>query len=122
MKRKIQINSSQTTYVKKRIEEINKQKEASIRQKYLWVKPTISLEEKIKLIQNGKFEIRPHSNATTNLDWALIFTSTEDPYVKERAEALNRLNAERTQLMDNLILGDVAEALSMLESFSKKEY
>lgn len=122
MKRKIQINNSQTTYIKKRIEEINKQKESAIRNKYLWVKPTLHLEEKIKLIQAGKFQIRPNSSNTANLDWALVFNHDEDPYVKERAEAFNRLNAERTQLMDNLILGDVAEALSMLESFSKKEY
>lgn len=121
-KRNRQINNTQTSYIKKRIEEISKQQEAAIRHKYIWVKPTISIDEKIKLIQAGKFELRANNTNASNLDWAIIFMEHEDPYIKERADAFAALNKERTRLMDNLVLGGVNEALDLLNNFAKKEF
>ena len=124
MKRKIQINNTQVTYVKKRIDEISKKKRDEITRKYAWTKPKISVSDKIKFIQSGKYSIleRLNPDIETNIDWVVVFEEAKDPYVKDRADALVKLESQRIELMDNLMLGDVDEALEMLNNFSKTEY
>ena len=121
------MNNVQTTYVKKRIEEIYQENRAKIKAKYVWVKPVLTVNEKLALIAAGKFKFREgvennRSIYNNSLDNGLIFEETQNPNLKAEAEAYAALNVERTRLLDELVLGDVEEALALLNNFAKKEF
>ncbi len=115
------MNSTQVTYIKKRIEEIYAENKQKIKSKYVWIKPILTVAQKIELIRKGEFTAKA-DNHFNSLDSTLVFEQTENPNLKLEAAAYEALRLERTRLLDNLVLGEVQEALTLLENFAKKEF
>lgn len=113
------MNSVQTTYVKKRIEEIYATKSQEIKNKFRWVAPVLSLEEKLERVKQGKFTLKVGKNFYNSLDTGLEFEGLSNPNIKAEVDAFEHLRKERTRLMDQLVLGDVDEALIILADFEK---
>lgn len=118
------MNQTQIKYVRQRIEEIYNTKRASIKSKYIWVRPVRTLEEKLEAIKSGNYTVKDNvaDYAKYLLDARVLFGDEENPNLKAEAEAYDKLRNNKTDLLDNLILGDSETMLAALVEFEKEEY
>lgn len=118
------MNQTQIKYARERITEVYREKKAAIKSKYIWVKLVLPLEEKLRRIVAGEYEIRKESPhwAKDDINHAIRFEPDENPNLKEELEAYRKLDAAYKTIIDNLILGDQQDALNALTEFEKTEY
>ncbi len=117
------MNSTQITYVRKRIEEIYAIKSKEIKNNHIWIAPVLSVKEKLERIKKGEYKLKadlPYNKGS--LDVHLIFNGQDNPNLAKEAAAYEKLRKERTRLIDELLLGDVKEALALLETFEKANF
>ena len=120
MKSREQIN-----YALRRLSQITDAKRTKVRKKFTTPAKPPTVAEVIRKIKSGKLVLAPHvcvdravqsGDTLRNLFDLDLYSKVEH---KGLSEALVEIDAEEVRLRDKLMLGDCAEALKLLEDYSK---
>lgn len=121
------MNQQQTKYAREKLNIVYNQKQREINDKY---NPKyLNTTEMLEALKAGEFTFKDklkedrwggsgYVRDFVQFDAELI---AEEQRIK-RDELLKELSETKSRMMDELILGDVQEALSILRSFEAKEY
>lgn len=118
------MKQTQIKYVIERIEAIVKTKREAIRKKYKHVLD-FSDYDKVAMIKNHSvpFKTPEHFDRYTPYIDCFDYSGTAFYAEKTKMKAcLDALEAYRTRLIDQIIIGDSEEALSQLQTFSQMEF
>ena len=117
------MNQSQLKYARNRAEAIYNEKRAALVKKFTTEGRSLSLQEKVEALSEGRFTVSQPSRNPYNLNWYnYILFSDERPTVRDDeglTKARNELQTKFNKLMDELVLGDNEEALKLLAEFEK---
>lgn len=117
------MNQQQTKYAREKINRIASDKRDQIYKKY---KPAEMTPEQItEALKKGEFRVRDTpKNGWNSLQAYIQFDATviDEDNDKLMKTALKDLENTKSRMMDELILGDVQEALQILRDFEAKEF
>lgn len=117
------MNQQQTKYAREKISRIAADKRDAIYRKY---KPgEMTPDEITQALKNGEFKVRDTpKNGWNNLQSYILFDAyvVDEENDKLMKAALKDLELTKSRMMDELILGDVQEALQILRDFEAKEF
>jgi uncharacterized protein YaaR (DUF327 family) len=115
------MNNEQMKYIKQRASEIKSQKLNEIKEKFTDKGVSLTLEQKLQALKDGKFTVTPTDNIKYGMSWYNFVSFNGEKSGKIDTEGLNKAKAEInqkfTKLMDELMLGDSEEALRLLKAF-----
>ena len=118
------MKQTQINYVIKRIEDIVKTKREAILKEYKHVLD-FSANDKVALIKNHSvpYKVPVHFDRYTRYMDCFDYSGTAF-YAEQKKmnDCLDALEAYRTRLIDQLILGDAEEVLPQLQTFSQTEF
>jgi len=112
------MNQSKIKYLKQRVDDTYNEKKRVIDLSYR--KKTITPDDKLEALKQGKFVIREDVSRTYghSIDDFVIFEGFPDPDLKERDAKLAELLKKKTELLDEIVLGDEENALQLLRGFA----
>lgn len=121
------MNRDQVNYVKTRVDQLFRNKSTEINSRKKEVPQGLNFLSKMALIRSGKAKIRPFSEIQHYTDFIQAYTYPHDLEIKkiedENSEFirknLKRLEDEKFKIMDQIMLGDVQVALTLLQQFEK---
>lgn len=118
------MNSVEKNYVIKRIDCLfNEKKNAIMKQ---CQKKELSNDEKLDLVYRGKVPLLPRNKVRSfmviDLHDFTAFEPDNSVAIEEEKTRIEKLQKEKMQLQDLIMLGDAREALSMLQRFEEKEF
>lgn len=115
----------QVHYALCRLGQIGEEKRTELRKKFTTEVEPPTLAEVIRKIKSGKFKLASHIDADRPLSSHHTVRNLFDLDLNNKvdhkglADALKELEIQELRLRDKLMLGDCAEALKVLEDFSK---
>lgn len=112
------MNQSKIKYLRTRVDDAYNEKRAAIDLSYR--KKTLTPANKLEALKQGKFAIREDVSRTYghSIDDFIIFEGFPDPDLKERDVKLAELLKKKTELLDEIVLGDEENALQLLRGFA----
>lgn len=116
-----EMNQTQVKYARQRAESLFADKQKKLEAKYRDPGVTLDINGKLDAIRNGEITIKKPADYQGAHQWSYqISFNAERPPVFDRDgydEAIQELKTEFDSLMDELVLGDNAEALKLLKAF-----
>lgn len=111
------MNATQMKYAKERANEIYRNRQRAIEDKYR--AKQLTTEQYLDALEAGRFKIdRTKANDRWNWTTAVIFIDVE-PDKGARQKEIDELAEVYRNLIDELVLGDNEEALKLLKNFEK---
>jgi len=117
------MNETQRKYLISRIEELARQKEKAITEKFTVPAKRLAFEEKLKMILDKKVklipvaEIKYHTRFVDAYDFSKY---CNDRYVDSKAaDLIKQLNQEKKKMLDVAVFGKEADALGAIPKFEK---
>lgn len=117
------MNTTQRKYALARIDALQREAEARVKDKYTVPGVTLTNPEKMALILGGKVKLRSDVNQYTDLIYAFDFSKHEKPAKvddKALAKARAKLFAEFNRARDELMLGDAEQALVAIRALERE--
>ena len=112
------MNQTQVKYAKTRLEELLKQKQASLKEKFTTKGVSLSPNEKVEALKKGRFSVKDEQVRNWNWYGLIDFGETHDVFdnVGYR-DAEDVLLKKFRSIMDELIIGDNDIALVLIKEF-----
>ena len=112
------MNQSKIKYLKSRVDDVYSQKYNKISKQY--IKKPLSVKEKAEALKAGEFSIKEEINTRNGyyIDDFIIFHNAVEPDFNERDAKLAELLRKKTELLDEIVLGDEENALQLLRGFA----
>lgn len=101
------MNNTQLKYARERLYEAKQQRERDLPYRYGY-----DAEQKDKLFEEGKYKVVKTDKGSYTIKW-----EGEEEFVVSRKQELEVLNKQYKAALDQLVLGDVDEALVLINNF-----
>jgi hypothetical protein len=118
------LNSTQVKYARERAKEIYDTRHQAVVDRHTTPAIELTSDEKLVALRTGEFEVRAepgrYGRGRTYLSDYVIFPAERERSVDQKAINIEvaALSAEYTSLVEQLVLGDNAEALKLLSKFA----
>jgi hypothetical protein len=125
------MQQQQMKYALRRLEEIFAEKQQSIREECTDTSKRLTGERLASLIKSGKVKVRDdatdtvitnYTDVTSVFDCYKLISTNDELDRKTYDKRTKALKQEYTRVNDELVLGDVARAMELLQSFAGKVF
>jgi hypothetical protein len=112
------MNQSKIKYLKQRVDETYNDKRATINLEYK--KVAMSADEKLEALKEGRFTFKDSTASKYGhyIEDFVVFEEAPEPDTAERDAKLAELLKKKTELLDEIVLGDEENALQLLRGFA----
>ena len=118
------MNQNQQRYALDRVKRVLYQRQAELRKEFTKAPKEVTDEQKMDAIYEGRVHVKPNMTLATTLREAYDFRRLRPEAVEDldgSQKVIAELNDQAALVNDEIMLGDEAKALKMLQEFCGKE-